>query len=694
MAKIYSFDTNYMRIQASSDDANDPLTFEDIYQYFKSNPLTATFEFPRDSLICSGYELCEQNASNWIPSNGFDSPVDDGVDYTHNSYSISAEVTSIPTPDTSATAIKRSSNQYIRVFMPNTSAYSANKHIRITGTTNFNGIYLIQSVASSYLQLRVPKSVDDKGPGSSGGSPADETSLTILKPLSLIWNDDRALARVFAIGQCQTIKFSLKTDSSETSPKCIGIALRNMYTTNSEDVEYRNYYGANLLKDFEITSTWQDFEVTIKDEFDPSLWVAGANLGSRGYWSLLGKVGFFFDGLAVGDTVWLDGVRFNAQREITKPSENSNIYRFTLGLYITGYFKDFGFNVIFDCLDSPCGRYPTMGQTNSFFFNSSALGNMELGDYSVDFSERDGGIFYIDNFSHEDTGIYNFNNIYLQGILFRGNKGVAAASGFTLNNSKFYDCTFQNMLDINTNNAELINCKWFGGRYLDRQSAGLVLNNTAAIGVRGQIIFDQKATAYKDVNGLRAVGQNTVVYSYNYGGSTKIYGKRLINLDATGCTNPIIEIGVGGGAYESNHLVAYTMNFKIIDENGDAIENAGIVLKDKNGTQVFSETTDSDGIITEQVVDTLHAKNDGSATKRYYFNTPDVDWIKYYPFTLTISKSGYKTYETILEPEGKLDLTITLKKTNDVVDENGTYHIANDENAGLIREDGFNLIEL
>ena len=156
MVKTISWDTVYNRIIASSNDSNDPLTFEDIWQYFQDNPLDETFEFPRDTLICSENELCEENADDWVPLNGFDNPADDGVNYTHNNYSISAEVLSVPIPDTSATKIKRVLADLIYVYMPNTSAYSTNEHIRITGTTNFNGIYLIKAISTnSYIALRV-----------------------------------------------------------------------------------------------------------------------------------------------------------------------------------------------------------------------------------------------------------------------------------------------------------------------------------------------------------------------------------------------------------------------------------------------------------------------------------------------------------------------------------------------------------
>jgi len=673
MVKTISWDTVYNRIIASSNDSNDPLTFEDIWQYFQDNPLDETFEFPRDTLICSENELCEENADDWVPLNGFDNPADDGVNYTHNNYSISAEVLSVPIPDTSATKIKRVLADLIYVYMPNTSAYSTNEHIRITGTTNFNGIYLIKAISTnSYIALRVPKSVDDLAPVTID-DPVEENSLTILKPLSLIWNDDRAIQRVIGISQCQTIKFSLKTDSVEASPKCVGIALRNIYSPTSENTEPRCFYGASLLKDFDLTSVWQDFEIIIKDEFNLSYWGSGnVSIASRGYWFNLGKVAFFFDGLAVGDTVWLDGVRFNSNRNPTKPYKHGTTYKFPIGLYITGYFKDFGFNFILDCLESPCSRHDGGGllSTNSISFIATNTGDIELGDYSGSFIAKDGGIFFVDNFSSEDTGSMAFTKTQLQGITFRGNKGIEAIGGLLLTTSYFKNCIFQKMLDINTSACELTDCNWFGGRYFSRTSGvGFVVNNVTVIGTMGQVIFSRQTTAYKEMTGLKVINQNLVLYSDNYSSSeTNIYGYRLIDLDVSECTNPYVQVRVTGGVgFKTYHQIAYSMNFKLIDELGSPIENATIELKNNVGDVVFTETTDNNGEIAEQIVDALTIYNDGSVDKSYYLNTPDVDWIKQYPFNLKISKSGYETYTESFSPTKLIDWTITLKTAKDIV---------------------------
>jgi hypothetical protein len=667
MAKAFSWDTNYNRILASGGTADDPMTFEDIWRYFQDNPLSSTFEYPRDTNICSQNELCEQNASDWVNANGLDTPADDAVDFTHNSYSIKATVSAVPAPDVSATSIYRSS-AYIIVSIADTSAYSVNEHIKISGTTNFNGIYLIQYISTNnYIRLRCPKSVDDLSPADDS-APATENSLSILKPLSLIWNDDRAIARTIPIDHCQTMKFSLRTDSAEANPVCCGIALRNMYNDNSESAENRNYYGANLLKDFEMSSIWADYEVTIKDEFDLSQWIAGYNGSYRGYWFRLGKVGFFFEGLAVGDTVWLDGVRFNSDRNPVKEYDKGTVYRFKTGLRVTGHFKDRGFNVIHDCLSSVSGRHTALGSANSFEFYASNYGDIEVGDYSGDFIEKDGGVIVIDNFSHEDTGNIKFRYCYVQGLTIRGNKGIAACGGIYCGESFFKSCNFQNILNL-LNSFTLEDSMFSGGRYFMLGGSNSTLNNVIVTGTRGQIWFltSRSATEYIDVRNLKVINQDNIIYTYNYNAEGKPYGARFIDLDVSECDNPYFDQNNSGGEYPTYNKVAYSVNFKITDENGDALEDATVTMKDTDDTTVFSETTDGDGEITEQIVDSLVAYSDGTSRVRFYFNTPDVNWIKKYPFSLEISKTGYETYRAEgLSLDSPKSETITLKSVKKI----------------------------
>lgn len=61
---------------------------------------------------------------------------------------------------------------------------------------------------------------------------------------------------------------------------------------------------------------------------------------------------------------------------------------------------------------------------------------------------------------------------------------------------------------------------------------------------------------------------------------------------------------------------------------------AEVVLEDKDGNEVFSETADENGVISEQTV-----------SRGYYAQATGSTLQELGPFTLTISKTGYQTYE-------------------------------------------------
>lgn len=83
----------------------------------------------------------------------------------------------------------------------------------------------------------------------------------------------------------------------------------------------------------------------------------------------------------------------------------------------------------------------------------------------------------------------------------------------------------------------------------------------------------------------------------------------------------------------------FGLSLKIIDSNGNGISGVSVVIKDVNGAQVASVTTDDNGDIATQYL--THTKS--------YDNSPDYFWgianiVEYYtPHTVTISKAGYKT---------------------------------------------------
>jgi len=153
MANTISFSsTGFMGIEAEGGDSDDPMTFDDIVSYFEANPIAADFTLPQ---VYGGspWELCEENADEWEGINGMGTPADDGVDYNDNSYSVTAEITSVPSADTSATKI-RVYGQDVYVYIPSASStYSVDEKVRISGTTNFDGFYQINYTSSTYIRF-------------------------------------------------------------------------------------------------------------------------------------------------------------------------------------------------------------------------------------------------------------------------------------------------------------------------------------------------------------------------------------------------------------------------------------------------------------------------------------------------------------------------------------------------------------
>jgi len=78
-----------------------------------------------------------------------------------------------------------------------------------------------------------------------------------------------------------------------------------------------------------------------------------------------------------------------------------------------------------------------------------------------------------------------------------------------------------------------------------------------------------------------------------------------------------------------------SFNLRVIDVNGSPISGASVVMTDKNGNEVFSDTTDANGDISEQIVTWYK----GSWTP----GVREISWENFTPHTVTISKTGYKT---------------------------------------------------
>lgn len=101
----------------------------------------------------------------------------------------------------------------------------------------------------------------------------------------------------------------------------------------------------------------------------------------------------------------------------------------------------------------------------------------------------------------------------------------------------------------------------------------------------------------------------------------------------------------------------YTFSITVLDINNTPIQNATVVIKDKNGT-TSTLSTDANGKITptKRIVSQTYFDKDTTETDSNYKK----DTMS--PFEIFITKTGYETYYIKKDITAKIDETIALKK--------------------------------
>lgn len=104
--------------------------------------------------------------------------------------------------------------------------------------------------------------------------------------------------------------------------------------------------------------------------------------------------------------------------------------------------------------------------------------------------------------------------------------------------------------------------------------------------------------------------------------------------------------GSGTDDGDDSHVYQYkTMDLRIIDEQGQPLEGAIISITNSNGDS-YGGTTDSDGLIGQQVVYTQDTYNKGPSTTTYLYKNPSLYKQEnfYNDITMTITHPDYGTY--------------------------------------------------
>lgn len=400
---------------------------------------------------------------------------------------------------------------------------------------------------------------------------------------------------------------------------------------------------------------------------------------------------------------------------------------------------------------------------NQFYFNCNLAAS--AGNYISSKSEQ---IIFNTNWIMANDGalvsgeVYSGNKVrYGSSIIFLGANCNYPGGGVASAGSRIYNSHIRHYWE---KTAVGYNGYWSGGlggtdqiiydTYIERMrnmsfsgaTNGIIgVKHTAHIEGSGAIIAE--GTVFSSGYGVRTQNGNPhYIHSYDFSKvATAPFNPYLSNNDnnnfyAVDCdygafTYDKYAYWVSGSGTNNKIWIILSFLLKVVDEAGNAISGATATLTDKNGDEVFSYETNTDGYAGEDsgsmtaatassISDTLKSwtqnlwrfkevyitSGSGVGQRRYicyhsstyttlplvpdfqttpsatdrYIIIPYVSWLElapiteettssvwstytnYNPFTLTITKSGYKKYESTFTLNKKFDQVITLSKAKDL----------------------------
>jgi hypothetical protein len=258
-------------------------------------------------------------------------------------------------------------------------------------------------------------------------------------------------------------------------------------------------------------------------------------------------------------------------------------------------------------------------------FDSSStfqMGEIEADDYGYDSGA------YIQ--TSPQGSYHHFNclgTIKIYGSIFKAGNGLMAVDFGNNANNDCVDSRFEGIWRITVNreaNADFPFRRCFFRLYQSSSlSEGVVIaNKNYNYNIYEPYVFESGFYAYLGT-----------IYVYNQRGiKPKLQmniGDHFYDRNPEWLGEPIVSRRLGDGGYYAQ--VSFDVN--VVDESDTAISGATVTLKDKDDTTVFSTTTDASGDITQQWVTYLSNTSAGGGE------------LTMSPFTITISKAGYTTFE-------------------------------------------------
>lgn len=212
--------------------------------------------------------------------------------------------------------------------------------------------------------------------------------------------------------------------------------------------------------------------------------------------------------------------------------------------------------------------------------------------------------------------------------------------------AKVYNCSFIGG-GVYQCEPELFNCNIISAGHAVYY-ASPVIDNVAILN-SGSLFRIRNITQCVNARGVYARGYDYVLSIYTAAANNNIYAS-LVDCDLE-TWGTISGYPAGDPAYINYLYRKNSINIKLRNPEGAAIEGAAIVITDSAGDVVMEKTSDETGAFEEQIIEVQRWTVNGLNQKTFTdFN----------PFTITITKEGKQTYVDTVEILDKINWEIVL----------------------------------
>jgi len=254
--------------------------------------------------------------------------------------------------------------------------------------------------------------------------------------------------------------------------------------------------------------------------------------------------------------------------------------------------------------------------------------------YNVDFNS----VKIINPFEKIVTSVTNFPNA----TIFSGLKNCYV-EGLDIYSSLFFSTTI-NALNFSVSSAGVVT----GNQNIFRIQSALAF-------FRGQYYdFNITTNLFSNYINNNSVSKLIDCKIYKYSSVSEILPEALFTF-----ISPIVYQYATPVNLTGNYITfGNTVRCLLSNSTGNLLQNANYIVKNGHNEVVSSGVTSVDGLVSLELITWKHTPKNGQAAG--YISATNSIEIDYNPFTITITKEGYQTYEDTLTITKKTELEIAL----------------------------------